>query len=153
MCFNSSLSISIQVSTTIGSQLLSAPDPKQSSSLGQTPVRWVWVEEAAWHHSSMQVVGSRTGNFPPSPPGHDTHGEDFQRLTRHCQEPGGMRLQGSNHSNSSMGFRSASTTIHCLAVYVIMFIELCFNFMSVFCMFIPHEVSYFFPISPLVLVV
>jgi hypothetical protein len=28
MCFNFSLSISIQISTTIGSQLLSAPDPE-----------------------------------------------------------------------------------------------------------------------------
>jgi hypothetical protein len=34
ICFNLSPSISIQISTTIGSQLLSAPDLKQSSSLG-----------------------------------------------------------------------------------------------------------------------
>jgi hypothetical protein len=46
ICFNFSLSISIQVFTAIGSQLLSAPDPEQSSSLGRTPVRWVWAEEA-----------------------------------------------------------------------------------------------------------
>jgi hypothetical protein len=63
MCFNVSLSISIQVSTTNGSQLPSAPDPEQSSSLNRTPVRWVWAEEAAWYHSSVQVVGSRTGEF------------------------------------------------------------------------------------------
>jgi hypothetical protein len=58
MCFNFSLSISTQVSTTIGSQLLSAPNPEQSSSLGWTPMRWVWDEEAAWHRSFMVVVGS-----------------------------------------------------------------------------------------------
>jgi hypothetical protein len=34
MCFNFSLSISIQVSITIGSQLLSAPNPEQIISLG-----------------------------------------------------------------------------------------------------------------------
>jgi hypothetical protein len=39
-------------------------------------------------------------------------GEDFGGLTQHSQEPGGMRLQGSNHSNFSMGFGAASTTIH-----------------------------------------
>jgi hypothetical protein len=63
ICFNLSPSISIQISTTIGSQLLSAPDLKQSSSLGQTPVRWVWVEEAMLHRSSVEVVGSRTGEI------------------------------------------------------------------------------------------
>jgi hypothetical protein len=62
-------------------------------------------------------------------------------------EPGGVRLQGRNHSNSSMRFRAAATTIHrpaqgsgsggamsslCLVLYVIIFIELCFNFMSPF---------------------
>jgi hypothetical protein len=66
--FNFSLSISIQVSTTIESQLLSAPDPEQSSSLDRTLVRWVWAEEVMWHHSSVEVVGSRTGEFP-DPPG------------------------------------------------------------------------------------
>jgi hypothetical protein len=55
-------------------------------------------------------------------------------------------LQGSNRSNS-MGFGAASTIIHCpsrgagsggatrslcLTLYVIMFIKLCFNFMSLF---------------------
>jgi hypothetical protein len=64
-----------------------------------------------------------------------------------------MRLQGSNHSNSSMGFVVMSTTIHCIALYAIMFIELYFDFMSIFCMFIPHVVSYFFSVSPLVRVV
>jgi hypothetical protein len=39
-----------------------------------------------------------------------------------------VRLQGSNRSNSSMGFEAASTTIHHLALYAIIFIELCFNF-------------------------
>jgi hypothetical protein len=58
MCFNLSLSISVQVSTTIGSHLLSAPDPKQSSSLSWTLVRRVWAEEATWHHSYVEVVGS-----------------------------------------------------------------------------------------------
>jgi hypothetical protein len=61
MFFNISLSISIHVSTTIGSQLLSASDPEQSSSLGQTPVRWVWAEEVAWYPTSMQIMGSQTG--------------------------------------------------------------------------------------------
>jgi hypothetical protein len=55
--FNLSLNISIYVSTTIGSQLLSAPDPEQSNSLRRTPVRRVWAEEAMWHCSSMEVVG------------------------------------------------------------------------------------------------
>jgi hypothetical protein len=64
MCFNFSQSISIQVSTTIGSQLPSTPDMKLSSFLGWTPVRWVWAEEATWHHSSMQVMGSWIGEFP-----------------------------------------------------------------------------------------
>jgi hypothetical protein len=63
MCFNVSLSISIKVPTTIRSQLQSAPDMEQSSSLGQTPLRRVWAEEAAWHHSSVEVVGSQTGEF------------------------------------------------------------------------------------------
>jgi hypothetical protein len=45
-----------------------------------------------------------------------------------------------------MRFGATSITIHCLALYAIMFIELCFNFMYVFfCIFIPHVVSYFFP--------
>jgi hypothetical protein len=39
-------------------------------------------------------------------------GEDFRGLTQRSQEPGGMRLQGSNHSNSSMGFEATSVTIH-----------------------------------------
>jgi hypothetical protein len=62
-------------------------------------------------------------------------------------EPGGVRFQRRNHSNSSMRFRAAATTIHrpaqgvgsggsmsslCLILYVIIFIELCFNFMSLF---------------------
>jgi hypothetical protein len=64
MCFNVSLSISIHVSTIIESQLSSAPDLEQSSSLGQTPIERVWAEEVTWHHSSMEVVGSRTGEFP-----------------------------------------------------------------------------------------
>jgi hypothetical protein len=34
-----------------------------------------------------------------------------------------------------------------------MFIELCFKFVSIFYMFIPHVVSYFFSFSPLVQVV
>jgi hypothetical protein len=34
ICFNLSLSISIQVSTIIGSQLLSAPNPEHSSEVG-----------------------------------------------------------------------------------------------------------------------
>jgi hypothetical protein len=130
MYFNFSLSTFIQVSTTIGSQLLNAPYSEHSSSLGRTLVRWVWVEEAMWHHSSVQIVGSRTGEFRD--PRHDTHGEDFRDLTRHIQEPGGVRLQGSNRLNSSMWFGAVSTIIHCLALYAIMFIELCFNFMSVF---------------------
>jgi hypothetical protein len=25
---------------------------------------WVWAEEAIWYHSSVQVMGSRTGEFP-----------------------------------------------------------------------------------------
>jgi hypothetical protein len=63
MCFNVSLSISIQVSTTIGSQLSSTPDPEQSRNLARTPLWRVWAEEAVWHHSSMEVMGSRTGEF------------------------------------------------------------------------------------------
>jgi hypothetical protein len=74
-------------------------------------------------------------------------GEDFGGPTQRSQESEGMFLQGSNRSNSSMGFRVASTTIHrptqgvdsrgatsllCLALFAIMFIELCFNFMSLF---------------------
>jgi hypothetical protein len=59
MHFNFSMIISIQVSTIIGSQLLSALNLEQSSSLGRTPVRWVWAEEATWHHSSVQVRGLR----------------------------------------------------------------------------------------------
>jgi hypothetical protein len=47
MCFNVSLSICIQVSTNIVSQVPSAPDPEQSGSLGRTPLRRVWAEEAA----------------------------------------------------------------------------------------------------------
>jgi hypothetical protein len=38
----------------------------------------------------------------------------------------------------------------CLILYAIIFIELCFNFMSVFHMFIPHVASYIFPVSALV---
>jgi hypothetical protein len=154
ICFNFSLSTSIQVSTTIGSQLLSALDLEQSSFIGRTPARWVWAEESVWHHCSVQVMGSQTGEFPdPPPPRHDMHGEDFGGLTWRSQEHGGMHLQGSNCSNSSMGFRATSTTVHHLALYAIMFIELGFNFMSVFCMFIPHVVNYFFPVSPQVRVV
>jgi hypothetical protein len=61
-----------------------------------------------------------------------------------------MHLQGSNRSNSSMEFEVASITIHCLALYAIMFIELCFNFMSIFYIFTSYVVSYFLPVSPLV---
>jgi hypothetical protein len=103
-----------------------------------------------WHHCSVQVMGSRIGELPDPPPQHDAHSEDFGGLTWRSQEPRGVRLQGSNRSNSSMGFGAASTTVHRLALYAIMFIELGFNFMSVFYMFTPHVVCYFFPISPLV---
>jgi hypothetical protein len=95
----------------------------------------------------------QTSSQPPPPLEHDVHGEDFGGLTRRSQEPGGTRLQGSNRSNSSMGFGATTTNIHYLALYAIMFIELCFNFMSIFCIFIPHVVHYFFPVSPLVQVV
>jgi hypothetical protein len=78
MCLNFSLNISIQVSTTIGSQLLSTPDPEQSNSLVRSLERWDWVEKAMWHRSSMQVVGSRTDEFPnPPPPGHAMHVKTF----------------------------------------------------------------------------
>jgi hypothetical protein len=70
MSFNFPLNISIQVSTIIGSQLLSAPDPEQSNSLGQNPVRWVWAKEDVWYRSPVEVVGSRTGEFPDPPPQH-----------------------------------------------------------------------------------
>jgi hypothetical protein len=63
MCFNLSLNISIYVSTTIESQLLSVLDPEQSSSLGWTPVRWVWAEKATWDYSSVEVMESRTGEL------------------------------------------------------------------------------------------
>jgi hypothetical protein len=43
---------------------------------------------------------------------HAAQGEYFGGLTRRSQEPGGVRVQGSNRSNSSMGFRVVSTTIH-----------------------------------------
>jgi hypothetical protein len=64
-----------------------------------------------WHRSSVEVVGSWTGEFVD--PRHTTQDEDFGGLTRRSQEPGGVRLQGSNYSNSSIGFGAASTTIHC----------------------------------------
>jgi hypothetical protein len=67
MYFNFSLSIFIYISSTIRSQLLSTPDPEQSSSLSRTPVRWVWAEEAALQHSFVEVVGSQTGEFPDHP--------------------------------------------------------------------------------------
>jgi hypothetical protein len=115
ICFNFSLSISIWVSTTIGSQFLSVSDPEQSGSLGRTPVRWVWAEEVAWHHSSVEVVGSQTGEFPDPPPQHATQGGDFGGLTWRSQEPRGELLQGSNRSNSCMRFGATSTTIQRLA--------------------------------------
>jgi hypothetical protein len=90
ICFNLSLRISIRVSITIGSQLLSVPDHEHSSSLGRTPVRWVWANKVGWHHSSVQVVGSRTGEF--SDPCYAALGEDFGGLTRCSQEPRGVRL-------------------------------------------------------------
>jgi hypothetical protein len=89
-------------------------------------------------------MGSRTGEFP-DPPRHAAHGEDFVGLTRRSQEPRGVHLQGSNCSNSSMEFRFASTIIHCLALYTIMFIELCFNFMSIFLHAYPLCVQLLFP--------
>jgi hypothetical protein len=58
------MNISIYVSITIGSQLPSAPDPEQSSTLGRTPVRWVRTKEVAWHRTSVEVMGSRTSEFP-----------------------------------------------------------------------------------------
>jgi hypothetical protein len=69
MCFNFSLNISIQVSTTTESQLPSAPDPEQSSSLPWLyPIEKVWAVEVAWHRSLVKVVGSWTGEFldPPT---------------------------------------------------------------------------------------
>jgi hypothetical protein len=78
---------------------------------------------------------------------HTMQGEDFGSLTRCSHEPGDVRLEWSNRSNSSMGFGVAPTTIHCpsrgvgsggtisllcLALYAIMLIELCFNVMSLF---------------------
>jgi hypothetical protein len=74
-----------------------------------------------------------------------------------------MHLQGSNRSNSSMGFEATSTTIHhpvqgagfggatsslYLALYAIMFIKLCSSFMSIFAFLNPHVVSGF-PLSNL----
>jgi hypothetical protein len=56
-----------------------------------------------------------------------------------------VRLQGSNRSNSSIGFGAASTTIHCLALYLIMFIELYFDFMSVFLHVYPSCDQLLFP--------
>jgi hypothetical protein len=41
----------------------------------------------------------------------------------------------------------------CLALYVIMFIELCFNFMSIFTYFYPHVVDRFLSVPLLVRVV
>jgi hypothetical protein len=89
----------------IGSQLLGAPDPKQSSSHGRTLVRWVKAGEATWHRGSMEVMASQT-------PRHATQGDDFGGLTRCSQEPRGVHLQWSNHSNPSMGFEPMPTTIH-----------------------------------------
>jgi hypothetical protein len=90
ICFNLSLSISIWVSITIRSQLLSAPDHEHSSSLGRTPARWVWANKVRWHRSSVQVVGSRTGEFLD--PYYTALGEDFGGPTRRSQEPRGVRL-------------------------------------------------------------
>jgi hypothetical protein len=90
-------------------------------------------------------MGSRTGEFLDSR--RATQGKDLGGLTWHSQEPEGARLKGSNRSHSSMGFGAASTTIHypsrgigsggtmsslCLTLYAIMFMELFFNFMSLF---------------------
>jgi hypothetical protein len=43
--------------------------------------------------------------------------------------------------------------IFCLALCAVMFIKLCFSFMSIFVYFNPHVVNYFFSISLLVQVV
>jgi hypothetical protein len=64
-----------------------------------------------WHHSSVEVVGSQTGEFL-DPPQHATQGEDFGGLIQCSQELKGNLLQGSNRSNSSMRFGAVSTTIH-----------------------------------------
>jgi hypothetical protein len=58
-----------------------------------------------WRSWGPRKASSRT-------PWHATQGETFGGLTRRGQEPRGMCHQGSNCSNSSMGFRATSTTIH-----------------------------------------
>jgi hypothetical protein len=132
MSFNFSLSISIQISTTIGSPLPSVLDVKQSSALGQTPVRCVWAEEAVWNHSSMEVTGGRIQRHHVS--SNSRRALVYFRLHRPTQ-----------------GASSGSTMCSlCLALYAIMFIKLCFSFRSVFAYFYPHVVSYFFLVSPLV---
>jgi hypothetical protein len=45
-----------------------------------------------WHRTSVEVMGSRTGEFPD--PQHAMQGEDFGGLTRRSQELGGARLKG-----------------------------------------------------------
>jgi hypothetical protein len=50
-----------------------ALDPKQSNSFVQTLVTWVWAEEVMWHRSSMEVMGSWTGEFLDPPPPDTPH--------------------------------------------------------------------------------
>jgi hypothetical protein len=110
MHFNFSLIISIQVSTIIGAQLLNALDLEQSSSLGRTPVRWVWAEEATWHHSSMQVMGlGQVSSWTPSARcarrrlwGPDSVQSGIQRHASPREQPfkllHGVRSRVNNHS-------------------------------------------------------
>jgi hypothetical protein len=126
MSFNFSLSISIQVSTTVGSQLLSMLNAKQSSSLGRTQVRWVWVEEAAWQHSSVEVA----------------RGQDLEAQCVFEPEASSGLLQASPpHSRGELWRCHVFIMPH--PVYAIMFIKLCFSSMSIFAYFNPYVVSYF----------
>jgi hypothetical protein len=150
MCFNVSLSISIQVSTTIGSKLSSALNPKQSSSLGQTPLRRVCTEKVMWHHSSMEVVGSRTFEFPdPSECrtwyrlwGPDSAQSGTQRRATPRERPFKLLHEPRCRINNHLPPRLVCNNVHRI---ILQFVA--------FCIFIPHVVSYFLPVSHLVRVV
>jgi hypothetical protein len=124
-------------------RVLSALQAKYSSRAHQTWNRAAPLARSHYGGSRLKKLCGTIAPWRSWGPGqtsflnlrHAAQGKDFGGLTRRSQEPRGVRLQGSDRSNSSMSLGAASTTIRRLALYVIMFIELCSNSMSLFAYF------------------
>jgi hypothetical protein len=80
----------------------------------------------------MEIVGSQIGEFldapPPPPEACVSKGATVQT------PPWGLELR-------QQLFTRGATSSLCLALYTIIFIKLCFSFMSIFALLNPHAVS------------